>query len=152
VVVRHWALRDRGWSAWIPLVGAVVLGLLSRWVSGNIVVGLVAAGAVLIAGWRSWIPLTFEIGPSGVTQIVLGRKRRIPWTSILNYQVCLRGVLLLPDAVVTRLSPLRGLYLPWGRQRQEVLANFEYYLQSWAAGRSGRRDSTQASPTASQRR
>jgi hypothetical protein len=120
--------------------------MVGRWASGSIAMGCLVGGTLLVTSWRSWLPVAFEIGPSGVTQIVGWRKRRIPWTAILQYQVCLHGVLLLPDAVVTRLSPLRGIYLPWGRQRQEVLANFEYYLQSWAAGRSGRRDSTQAQP------
>jgi hypothetical protein len=39
--------------------------------------------------------------------------------------------MLLPDAVVVPLSPLRGLYLPWGLQKDRVLANIEYYLASW---------------------
>ena len=58
---------------------------------------------------------------------------RILWTAILNYQVFSRGVLLLPDAVATPLSPLRGLFLPWGSQKERVLDNIEYYLASWTA-------------------
>ena len=86
---------------------------------------------VLLTLWRNLIPLRFELNPQGITQVVLGRRTRIPWTSILNYQVYSSGVMLLPDAVVVPLSPLRGLYLPWGLQKERVLANIEYYLASW---------------------
>ena len=78
--------------------------------------------------WRTWLPVRYQIGGGGIVQVALGRRRRIPWTAILRYEVRPGGVLLLPDAIVTPLSPLRGLYLPWGGQREAVLASCEYYL------------------------
>jgi hypothetical protein len=133
VTVRFWGLRDEPLGTWLRMIlgAAVSLGvgsfLGSEWYGWGMLV------LVLITLWRTWIPLRFEIGPQGITQVVLARRTRILWTSILNYRIYSRGVLLLPDAAVTPLSPLRGLFLPWGSQRERVVANIEYYLASWAA-------------------
>jgi hypothetical protein len=79
--------------------------------------------------WRTWLPVTFSIGLSGVTQTVLGRSRRISWSAIRSHEIQADGVLLSPDAELVPLSPLRGLYLPWLGQREKVLAHVEYYLR-----------------------
>jgi hypothetical protein len=89
-----------------------------------------AAGLLALTLWRTLLPVTFEIGVSGVTQVVVGRRRRISWPAIRGYEVRGNGVVLVPDAEITPLSPLRGLYIPWLDQRDRVLAAVEYYLQS----------------------
>ncbi len=133
VTVRFWGLRDEPLGTWLRVIlGAAAAVVVSKFLE-NEWWGWGTMGLVLITLWRSLIPLRFEIGPPGITQIVLGRRTRILWTFILNYQVCSRGVLLLPDAAVTPLSPLRGLFLPWVSQKERVLANIEYYLVSWTA-------------------
>ena len=72
--------------------------------------------------------------------MVFGRwKRRIPWSAIRTFEVRSDGALLVPDSVVTPLSPLRGLYLHWGDQREAVLASLEYYVHGW---RTASRNST----------
>jgi hypothetical protein len=100
-----------GWWTRQPLVGG----------------GLAAALAIVL--WRTWLPVTFSIGLSGVTQTVLGRSRRISWSAIRSHEIQADGVLLSPDAELVPLSPLRGLYLPWLGQREKVLAHVEYYLR-----------------------
>ncbi len=133
VTVRFWGLRDEPLGTWLRVIlGALASAMVGRFL-GNEWWGWGTLALVLITLWRSLVPLRFEIGPHGITQIVLGRRTRLLWTSILNYQVLSRGVLLLPDAAVTPLSPLRGLYLPWRSQKEPVLANIEYYLASWTA-------------------
>lgn len=137
----HWPLRDRGLGAWLALAVPFVVGGFAAWMSSP-AMGWLTFGALLLVSWRNWLPVWFEVGPSGVTQQVFWRRRRIPWIGILHYHVGLHGVLLFPDAVLTRLSPLRGLYLHWGKNRQAVLANFEYYLQSWGSRTAAGYDST----------
>ena len=133
VTVRYWGLRDEPLGTWLRVIlGAGAAAAVGRFL-GNEWWGWGTLALVLITLWRNLVPLRFEIGPHGVTQIVLGRQTRILWTSILNYQVYSRGVLLLPDAAVAPLSPLRGLFLPWGLQKERVLSNIEYYLTSWTA-------------------
>ncbi|MBC7854780.1 MAG: hypothetical protein IAF94_15215 [Pirellulaceae bacterium] len=133
VTVRFWGLRDEPLGTWLRVIlGAGASAGVGTFLE-NEWWGWGTLALVLITLWRNLIPLRFEISPHGITQIVLGRRTRILWTSILNYQVYSRGVLLLPDAAVTPLSPLRGLFLSWGSQKERVLANIEYYLASWTA-------------------
>ena len=136
VTVRFWGLRDEPLGTWLRVViGGGAAALVGKYL-GNEWWGWGMAALILLTLWRSLLPLRFEIGPHGITQFVFGRKTRILWTSILHYQTFSRGVLLLPDAAVTPLSPLRGLFLPWGSQKEPVLANIEYYLASWTTSQS----------------
>ena len=109
---------------------AAVSGLVG-WRSPQVAYGGIALAALLIVTWRTWLPRRFEIGATGVQERVLWRKRLIPWHAILQYEISPGGVLLMPDPVVNGLSPLRGIYIPWGQRRQELLAQLEYHLQGF---------------------
>ena len=62
----------------------------------------------------------------GVTQQVLGRRRRIAWQFIERCEICRAGIFLLPHDAP--LAVFRGLYIPWGTHRSEVLALVQFYL------------------------
>lgn len=128
VTVRYFGLRDRPLESWFNLFLAVAASALVGTFLRNELWGWSLLLVLLVTLWRTWIPVRYELGPHGITRGMLGRRTRILWTQILNYQVYPGGVLLLPDAVATSLSPLRGMFLPWGSQRERVLANVEYYL------------------------
>ncbi len=134
VTIRYWGLRDGGWMLWVNILLAGGMALIVGYGLENPLAGWLTLLALVVILWRMWLPLEFHLGPHGIRQTVLGRSQRIAWTSVLHYEVCQRGVLLLPDAVRTPLSPLRGMYLPWMDYRGAVLANVEYYLASWAGG------------------
>lgn len=126
-----WPLRDRPLRAWGLLGLVVAASVLVGRVAPNVQYGWLALAVLLVTSWRTWLPVRFEIGSGGVTETVLWRKRRIPWTAIAQHEVHREGVLLLPDLAVNALSPLRGLYVPWRAHKQDVLANLEYYLSPW---------------------
>jgi hypothetical protein len=128
-----WPLRQQPLGSLAALAAAAGMSWLVGWSLAQPWWGAAAAGGLAVALWRTWLPVTFEIGVAGVTQVILGRRRRIGWPAIRGWQVRGGGVLLVPDVRVTPLAPLRGLYLPWLNQRDKVLANVEYYL----AGRGG---------------
>jgi hypothetical protein len=123
---RSWPIAEGGRAIGsLAALGAVVIAVvaLTTW---NIVWSLVAAGLLAAAAWRSFVPIDFEVSAQGITQEVLGRRRRISWKSIAVCEVCRAGVWLSPTA--GRRSFFAGLYLPWGARRNEILALFEYYL------------------------
>ena len=127
VTLAVWPLRQRPVSS----LAAVAIAAGVSWLVGSSWqpwAGAVAAAIFAVTLWRMWLPVRYEIGVSGVTQIVLGLRRRIPWPAIRNYVVYADGVLLVPDAEVRPVSPLRGLFLPWLDRREKVLANVEYYV------------------------
>jgi hypothetical protein len=128
VTLAVWPLRQEPLGSLLVLaIGGAVSWLLA-WSLAQPSVGLVAGGALLITTWRTWIPVTYEMGLSGVTQSVLGRRRRISWPAIRGYRIYSRGVLLLADESAPPLMPLRGLYIPWLGEHDKVLATLEYYL------------------------
>ena len=90
--------------------------------------GVLAGILVAIGLWRTWLPVRLEIGAMGVTRTVLGRERRIPWSAIARTSRLTSGVMVFPEMESTPLEALRGFWIPFGRQRDEVLAILDFYL------------------------
>jgi len=145
----HWPLKDGGWGSWMTLAIVILTPLFVAWMAESLAMGAFTLVCLLASSWRTWLPIWVTIGPAGVDQTVLGRRRRIAWLAIRRYEMGPHGILLLPDAVVNQFSALRGIYLHWGRHRTQVLANFEYYLQTWTGDCDPGNESTNlASPPA----
>jgi hypothetical protein len=126
IVWRVWPLGDGGRQLWllvaVLLIVAVVVGLATespRWMA-------VSAALVAAAAWRVFVPVVFELNALGVSQHLLGRIRRIPWSAIEYARVGREGVFFTLDGAA--LADFRGLYVPWESRRNEVLALVEYYL------------------------
>jgi hypothetical protein len=132
VSVRTWPIAERRLLPRLLLAGSVALAGTAGWLSHSVAMGTLL-GVLLVAGlWRVWIPVTFEIGPLGVTRSVLGRQRRIAWSAVGSVKRLPTGVLLLAEVRPAALDTLRGVWIPFGDQREEILASVEHYL----AGRS----------------
>jgi hypothetical protein len=129
VTIRDWPLVDRPLASLAAIALAAGLSCLLGWAADSLL--LSGAAAVLLAAtlWRTWLPVWYTLSGSGISHRTLFRRRPIPWTAIHQQQIQSDGVLLVPDAELTPLSPLRGLYLHWGRHRAEVLAHLDYYTQ-----------------------
>jgi hypothetical protein len=123
---RSWPVIDSVWE--LLGLSTVVVGVPAVvWSSSNnlpvaVACGLVAAFTV----WKSYVPTTYEINALGVTSRTLGRSRRIPWISIDRFIVGRKGVFLTSSGAP--LEFLRGLYIPWGRHREQILSSLRYYL------------------------
>ena len=124
--LRSWPLVEGGPPTWRVGALAVIVATLVGTTTGS--VGL-TSGAVLLlalAVWRFWVPVEYELGARGILQEVLGRQQRIPWRAIGRFTVCRDGVFLARDD--GPLEAFRGLYLPWGAHREDVLALVNHYL------------------------
>ena len=130
---RSWPLAESWSAAILVAVGLLGAGAAVRWATAATHLALLAMAALAVALWRFFLPTSFELNAEGVSQWLFGRRRRIPWRDIRRYQVCSSGVLLLPQADACPLDAYRGLYLPWGKHRPEVLAHVHYYLDRPAA-------------------
>lgn len=128
VEVTVWPLRDEPLitTAMLLVAAAVVAGVTlasqSFWPG---IAAFILLGCTL---WRRILPITIAVGQSGVRQEILGRWSLIPWGSIHSLQIHPRGVLLLPDRTHNLLSPLRGVMIPLGRDKADILALLDYYL------------------------
>jgi hypothetical protein len=104
-----WPLVQRPVSSLVALALASGTVWLVGWASQRWEAAALAAVALAITLWRTWLPVQFDIGSGGIAQVILGRfKRRIPWSAIQSYDVRTDGVLLVPDPVITPLSPRSG--------------------------------------------
>ena len=124
----HWPLRDGGFSAWGALGCATLLSVGVGFLAHQTNAGLLSFAALMTTMWRLWIPVTFQLGPRGITQIVLGRRRQIAWRYVARYEVRRTGVLFFCDATPTPLAVLRSTSIHWGRHREELLAVLSHYL------------------------
>ena len=130
VRVTNWALRDDPWRS-IP---AVTVGLAAAIAAGAVSqttwMGLAAALAVAVSLWRTWLPITYEFDPRGVTQTLLRRRRLVSWLALGDYRFTPRGVVLLPRGEPTWWSAAGALFVLWAGRQQEIAAIVEYYLAS----------------------
>jgi hypothetical protein len=97
---------------------------------GDLGAASLAGLAVAVALWRTWLPVAYEFGPHGVTQVVVRRRRVISWLAIGDYEFTPRGVLLFPQGAPTGWNAARGLFILWAGRRQEITDVVEYYLGS----------------------
>jgi hypothetical protein len=123
---RVWPVVDSpaellGLTAVLIVVPLVVWSLSGR--TALTAICTIAVGAVV---WRHFTATTFEINALGVTEKVFNRPRRIPWLSIDRYIVGRKGVFL--TSAGAPLEVFRGLYLPWGSHRDQILSSLRYYL------------------------
>jgi len=137
VVVWTWPLRDEGVQAWIVALVALaaVVAVWSIW--DDLAFTAVAGATFAIALWRLWLPVKWELGLTGVTLVVLGFRRRIPWMTVARFDLAQDGVWLYADR---EASPYRGTFIAYGSQRERIIACVNYYLGTWTAAT----DSTQS--------
>jgi hypothetical protein len=126
---RCWPLRDKPWASIVVLSGLLAAGMGVRGLCAETHLAVLAAAALGLAMWRFFVPTWFELNEGGVHQWVLGRHRRIPWDRIFCHEVRATGVLLLPRADACPMDAFRGLYLPWGERRGDVLSHVRYHLK-----------------------
>ena len=128
VRIVHWPLQDAGLRIWLTGLGIAGVGVTAGFVSGNSIMGAVCFTTLMCSCWRLWFPVTFDLGTKGITQSTLVFRWRIPWRCFARYETRQGGVWLLSDAEPAPLSTLRGIYLPWSDQQDQVLAVLDFFL------------------------
>jgi len=126
--VRQWPLRDEPWAVAVLICVVTALSIGIGMIATSLWWGLGAAVALVVSLWRMWIPVEFRIGELGVIQTTLRRSWRIPWESFSDYEVRQSGVLLLPEDDNSVLGRMKGVYVPWGERKEDVLAVIAHYL------------------------
>jgi len=123
---RVWPVVDSVWELLGLATVLVVVPLVVWSLSGRTALTAICTIAVGAVVWRHFVPTICEINALGVTEKIFSRTRRIPWLSIDRYVVGRKGVFL--TSAGAPLEVFRGLYLPWGSHRDQILSSLRYYL------------------------
>lgn len=73
------------------------------------------------------MPVTFAIGPKGITERCGRRIRRVPWQAVERIEVRGDGVLLVPAREPVAIDYLRAIHLPHGGQPEQLVRCLELY-------------------------
>jgi hypothetical protein len=129
---RVWPIRDEGRRAWLLAASVPLVGLMTFIATGRWYLALVAALLTAAALWRLWVPVGYELQPKGLLQTILGRTWLIPWKDVRRCELQSEGVVLFASAQAVPWDMLRGLYVPCGPRREEMLVVLAYYLKGLA--------------------
>lgn len=135
MVARPTTPVPQAWRSWpvvdspvefIVLTAALALMIGVAFRFGGPLTAITAGVVLIVASWRRYVPTFYELSALGISENCLGRKRRIPWISIDRFVLGRKGAYLSSSGAPLEL--LRGLYLPWGAQREQIVATLRYYL------------------------
>lgn len=130
VAVWNWPLRDEGWRSRVIVIAAMAVIFLVWIVWRDAAFTLFAAAMFIVALWRLWLPVRWELGMTGITMVVLGFRRRIRWLAVARFELREDGVWLFADR---EALPQRGTFIGYGGQKERVRSCIEYYLGTWTA-------------------
>jgi hypothetical protein len=121
----HWVshpVREEPRRTWIV---ALFVGLTAAalWVAARDWQWPAFGAIVLLAAVREWfLPARCALDDAGASRRFLFVERRRPWSAIRRATADRHGVLLSPSPFPSRLETLRGLYLRFSGNREQVLA------------------------------
>ena len=123
-----WPARDRPWATAVLLVSLAVLGVLIVQGTGDRVLGVLAPVFVL-ASVGSFIAKTeYRLTPESIEVRTLGVARARPWTEMRRATADRNGIFLSPFEKRSWLEAYRGVRLPFGGNRDQVVAFVESKL------------------------
>jgi len=123
-----WPARDRPWAAAVLLASLAVLGVLVAQGTGDRVLGI-AAPLFILGSVGSFVAKThYKLTAETIEVRALGVARARPWTEMRRATVDRGGVFLSPFEKRSWLEAYRGVRLPFGGNRDQVVAFVEAKL------------------------
>ena len=123
-----WPARRKPWAAGVLLASLAVLGVLIAQETGDRVLG-VSAPLFILATVGSFIAKTeYRLTQESVEVRALGVARVRPWGEMRRATVDRHGVFLSPFEKRSWLEAYRGVRLPFGGNRDQVVAFVESKL------------------------
>jgi hypothetical protein len=129
LIIASWPIRQEPGRSTL-ILGAITTVAGYTWYStaSGPIAALVLL-ALLASAWRLWTPVSFELGPRGLTERIGPRRRRIPWREISGYQIQERGVLLFADSRPGMVAYFRSLFIRYPSEPELLRNCLEKYLE-----------------------
>jgi hypothetical protein len=130
-----WPARERPWAAVVLLAALAVLGVLIAQGTGDRVLGLAAPVFILVSVGSFIAKTHYRLTSDSIEVRALGVARARPWGEMRRATVDRGGVFLSPFEKRNWLEAYRGVRLPFGGNRDQVVAFVETKLPvSFEAG------------------
>ena len=135
----HWPLRDHPNRSICLLLVITLTALLTGMMADSFSMGLLVCITLVIASWRYWLPVHYEIGPYGIRQTVWKHVRRVSWQQVGRIEFRQQGIRFFPDHDPAQLANLRGLYIYHSGKEETLKKVVTFYLDAaQSAGSSSR--------------
>jgi len=115
-----WPLSQSFWrSAAVILLLVVVVWAISSWLG----IAWASLSALILLGSLAsfFFPTHYRLGPESVSVRGLLSSKKRNWSVLKKHYVGQKGVHLSPYPRPSRLESFRGVYLPFGGKREEIL-------------------------------
>jgi len=123
-----WPARERPWAAAVLLVSLAVLGVLIDQGTGDRVLAVAAPIFVLMSVGSFVAKTRYRLTGETIEVKALGVARARPWGEMRRATVDRGGVFLSPFEKRSWLEAYRGVRLPFGGNRDQVVAFVETKL------------------------
>jgi hypothetical protein len=121
VAWRSWPLVDDFRFVWPLAALALALIVLVGFGTASVGNALFAATVLIVASWRIWMPVRYEVNSSGFVRSCLGRARRVSWAVVPRVEVLPNGFRLLSHPEPGLFDAWTAIFVPWGKHREQVL-------------------------------
>jgi hypothetical protein len=125
---RSWPAREHPFRALAVLLGLALVGLVIWGRTGQAALAWLGPAAAAAALWRVFLPVQYTVDDEGISQGILGRRRRRAWQSFQAYEVCPTGLLLVPYQDFCPMDVARSVFLPCPPHRAELCAQARRHL------------------------
>ena len=125
-----WPARQRPIAAMVLLAGAIVLGVLVTRGTQDRVLGFAAPLFVLLSVSSFLLPTGYRLTRESLEVRSLGGVRARPWSEMRRFEVDASGVFVSPFEKRSWLDAYRGVRLPVGGNRDQVVAFVQARLAS----------------------
>ena len=145
--LNYWAPRDELGAACCGAIIVVFLAALLAAKTG-IWIALAAAVALLLAMWKLWVPVRYEMDARGVQRIVLGRRSFRPWSDFIDFSLDPVGVCLIENAAAS-VPWSTGVRIVAKRDHLRLVELVSTYIRRsfTVAGDSSKWNATKVSPS-----
>jgi hypothetical protein len=123
-----WPARERPWAAAVLVASLLVLGVLITQGTGDKVLGAAAPVFVLLSVGSFIARTRYRLTSESIEVRALGVARARPWSEMRRATVDRGGVFLSPFEKRSWLEAYRGMRLPFGGNRDQVVAFVETKL------------------------
>ncbi|PHS15233.1 MAG: hypothetical protein COA78_05180 [Blastopirellula sp.] len=125
----NWPVRDEWIATLVSAIFFALIVVLVRVTADSTLSAFLAFVALLVCSWKMWIPISFTLGPRGISSKSILGNNRLAWREIDHYKTHRRGVMLYCTENNSPLANLRSIYIATSEPVEELQQLIDYYQE-----------------------